>query len=888
MDEEELGTTGKKITIANFFESIKKIDKVANDALESSEKSFEEIKVAKETLKGLQAIVTSLQTDVQALKENDKIRENERKDRILEQQDAIQKQEMVARAEGIKGEKGDRGAPGAPGAPGSRTTGEDRKNQPKEQGFFGSLFGGVATIGSLLASSPLGMGMMLGGPVGALLGGMGIGRFGGRRPRGDKGEKGDGNFLTRFFGDKGEVEETGEGKKKKKRNTPYEFIQEKGLKVTDVEDMFKRMVHVYNPDVQGKDGDYQGIKVSGTFKKKDDLSTEEFINVHPAFKISELKKIAKGLKKRKKEDDDKDKDEIKPEKKENKLLNFVKKGGVAGFLGRKIFGKKENKAQEVGETNPEDKDSSYSESFSYEGRLDPETLQFIPDEGSLPEGVPIVKAQQDYYQGKISMLEFDFRSDIRQGMTREEAIEAYGPSSNLYRFKENYNNTLEYGGYELDVGKHYDSIKNSLSGGKKKGKGQDSSLKGEKRGIKGVIGGVADALTGGFFNFDKRGNTKLQDFAQGTADTLTGGFFDFDKKGNTKFQDFQQGTADTLTGGIFDFDKKGSNKLQRFQQGFMDAMTGNLTDFDRKGGKTVGPTRAVTGIADFFTANMFDLDKRGELDLFGGGKKGKGINTYEKGEKKENKFMNFVKGIGDSIRNFDGRPKKDKKDEKEEKERISVVDYLNTLSPIEQGKEVLEKHAKWNKEFKENPNKHTQGRKRFWDSMLRQFMVLNKDNTEDLPKEMLLEFINRAKTLREEKIAPGGPDDRYKLKSANIDEKGNIQFEVKDQYKTGGVEPVLESDNKDLSSSLYQDLGVDNLNDTVSQLVTQNIAQNGNAVDQNTAIPVPSNEPQVSDAEIKNAVPNIPFIALLRGTSKKYSQITSSDDGSSVVAGYLD
>ena len=115
---------------------------------------------------------------------------------------------------------------------------------------------------------------------------------------------------------------------------------------------------------------------------------------------------------------------------------------------------------------------------------------------------------------------------------------------------------------------------------------------------------------------------------------MTGGFFDFDKKGNTKFQDFQQGTADTLTGGIFDFDKKGSNKLQRFQQGFMDAMTGNLTDFDRKGGKTVGPTRAVTGIADFFTANMFDLDKRGELDLFGGGKKGKGINTYEKGEKK--------------------------------------------------------------------------------------------------------------------------------------------------------------------------------------------------------------------------------------------------------------
>ena len=58
--------------------------------------------------------------------------------------------------------------------------------------------------------------------------------------------------------------------------------------------MFKRMVHVYNPDVQDKNGDYQGIKVSGTFQKKDDLSTEEFINAHPAFKISELKKNCKG------------------------------------------------------------------------------------------------------------------------------------------------------------------------------------------------------------------------------------------------------------------------------------------------------------------------------------------------------------------------------------------------------------------------------------------------------------------------------------------------------------------------------------------------------------------------------------------------------------------
>ena len=105
----------------------------------------------------------------------------------------------------------------------------------------------------------------------------------------------------------------------------------------------------------------------------------------------------------------------------------------------------------------------------------------------------------------------------------------------------------------------------------RKGEKVVGGKEGEKRGIKGVIGGVADRVTGGFFDFDKRGNTKTQDF----------------------------------------------------QQGFVDALTGNLTDFDRKGGKTVGPTRVATGMIDFATANMFDLDKRGGLDLFGFGKRRK-------------------------------------------------------------------------------------------------------------------------------------------------------------------------------------------------------------------------------------------------------------------------
>ena len=55
--------------------------------------------------------------------------------------------------------------------------------------------------------------------------------------------------------------------------------------------------------------------------------------------------------------------------------------------------------------------------------------------------------------------------------------------------------------------------------------------------------------------------------------------------------------------------------------GGIDKLTGNLTDFDKRGGKTFGATRVATGMLDFATADMFDLDKRGKMDLFGMRKK---------------------------------------------------------------------------------------------------------------------------------------------------------------------------------------------------------------------------------------------------------------------------
>ena len=128
-------------------------------------------------------------------------------------------------------------------------------------------------------------------------------------------------------------------------------------------------------------------------------------------------------------------------------------------------------------------------------------------------------------------------------------------------------------------------------------------------------------------------------------------------------------------------------------------------------------------------------------------------------------------------------------------------------------------------------------------------------------------------------------DPQAYLEFKSLSEKEQLDqagaFVIENKIKK--IEPVLESGEKDLSKNIYQD--IDNTNQAVSQLVTQNIAQNGNANDQNTSMQVPANEPQVSDAEIKNAKPNIPFISLLTNKTKKEMSLTS--EGSSEIGGYI-
>ena len=787
MDEEKSGATGKKITIANFFESIKKIDKVANDALESSKLNLGKIDTATEEINKLKKIVAAIQTDIQTLQDNDKIRRDELEDRLTAQKDALEKAQLIQKQQEMKGEKGDKGDRGAPGAPG---LGEDRKNTPKQGGggILGALGQGIIGAGSIIGAALL-------NPFAALFGrdksygGMPVDKTE-YASTPDKGKSGGIlETLNPFARISGMFGRKKDEKKEIKEEIKSEIKDE--LNLTTV----RREGKVVGGNATQEQSDL--MKREQELEKLIDAEYETGGKIDYD-KIAELEKELEETENKLFElsgfnQDSVNQGSVQPEKKENKLMNFIKGGGVAGFLGRKIFGKKdkkkENKSQENDTINPES--STFSESIQYTGKLGPD-LKFIVDESSLEPGVTPERAEQHYYKTQVELLEDDFRDAIVfDKMTREEAIESYGPESTLYRFKENYNNTLEYGGYELDVGKHYDFVKKSYLGNNKKD-GREAPLKGEKRGVKGIIGGIADSLTGGFFDFDKRGNTGRQDFVQGTADTLTGGFFDFDKKGNNKFQDFQQGTADTLTGGIFDFDKKGSNKLQRFQQGFMDAMTGNLTDFDRKGGKTVGPTRAITGMLDFATANMFDLDKRG------------GILDNIRGKKKNLRDKDGDYEPGDGV-------------------NYSSEQELDTEFDINTGKAYV--------------------------------------NGIEVDPQAYAEFKNLS---IEEQINQAGA------------------FVIENRVKE--IKPIVESDDKDLSKNIYQE--IDNSNEAISQLVTQNIAQNGNANDQNTSIQVPANEPQVSDAEIKSARPNIPFISVLTNKTRKEMSLTS--EGSSEIAGYID
>ena len=121
---------------------------------------------------------------------------------------------------------------------------------------------------------------------------------------------------------------------------------------------------------------------------------------------------------------------------------------------------------------------------------------------------------------------------------------------------------------------------------------------------------------------DKNGEVKVKGYSTFDGKTIISG----EKRRSTRGKSggglgrLIGGAADMMTGGLFDFDnrsgggllRKTANTLGRVAGGTLDMMTGNLTDFDGKGGKTFGSSRVLAGAADALTGNRFDFDKHGK------------------------------------------------------------------------------------------------------------------------------------------------------------------------------------------------------------------------------------------------------------------------------------
>ena len=105
MDEEELEQPEQpenKISIDKFFNRLEAVDAVANDAMEKAESNSAIIESQAQIIEGLKQTIELLKTDVENLSEIINVRDKQDRDaeadRLLEEEDRRQKEEMEARA----------------------------------------------------------------------------------------------------------------------------------------------------------------------------------------------------------------------------------------------------------------------------------------------------------------------------------------------------------------------------------------------------------------------------------------------------------------------------------------------------------------------------------------------------------------------------------------------------------------------------------------------------------------------------------------------------------------------------------------------------------------------------------------------------------------------
>ena len=153
MDEEELETTGKRITINNFFESIEDIDRVSTNAIQK-------VTDQQATIEGLAKSISEIKLEIAEIQEFIKFQKDLDEDRRLEEEDARQKQEMTERALALQGVEGgqDNQSPEDQGVSFDENARQKNLINPEDRkGFFGSLFGLLGPALLQLPAAALGL-----------------------------------------------------------------------------------------------------------------------------------------------------------------------------------------------------------------------------------------------------------------------------------------------------------------------------------------------------------------------------------------------------------------------------------------------------------------------------------------------------------------------------------------------------------------------------------------------------------------------------------------------------------------------------------------------------------------------------------------------------------
>ena len=320
MDEE---SPKKKISVNNFFERVDSVEKVANSSLSKVNSVTAVANANKLLIESLQLSVEAIQTDIRDIANyiiiDHKLEKDLKEDRLLEEQDAQQKKDISEKLLGLKGPQGPQGPQGQQG-----TRGEDFGSKGGGGSFLGGLLKVISGIGAagfaLKFIAPTLLPLAGKFVFKTLIPALGKAFVGGFTKLG--------GFLAKgFTGALGKLPLIGKGIKSFGKGIVSGFKKIGGV----IAALLSGILRVggggggakaaesnmsLTSDEGGVDADETSLEAAESGVDADDISNDE-------------------------------ETQSAQDKKQNKLLEFVKGGGLAGMAYRKVFGKdkKEDKLE---------------------------------------------------------------------------------------------------------------------------------------------------------------------------------------------------------------------------------------------------------------------------------------------------------------------------------------------------------------------------------------------------------------------------------------------------------------------------------------------------------------------------------------------------------------